>query len=507
MNDGPYRFGQFELYTNRRELLCNGTPLQINRQAFDILCQLAAARGEVVTKEELLSRVWPNVTVADGSVHVHVSALRKALEGSNGSTHIVTVPSRGYRLFGIAEEPPASNPSASAPAGASIAVLPFSNLSGDPEQDYLVDGLVEEIITGLSRIKGLFVIARNSSFTYKGRAVNVREVGLELGVRYVLEGSLRKSGQRIRVTAQLIDTGDAMHLWAENVEVDHADILEIQDRITDDVVNRLLPQLDAAEIRRIHRHATEDPEAYDCYLRGLQQFHLRTRPSIDQALEMFDRSIALDSSFARPYGLAAACHLVRKVSGWSTGEPARIEQLARHVALIGNEDAIALSFASLALAHSGDTETGLAMVNRALSLSSNLAIARMASGFVHLFRGEIQESIADLSLARQLSPIDPYQFGMNAAEAAAHFFAGDYDVARELAREAVRLQPNAIAAIRIFAASSASLGDLDEARRAVADMQRIDPGISLLSLRDRLPPYSEAQFGKLSEALKQGGLR
>jgi TolB-like protein len=225
MDRNELSFGQFRLYLRQRKLARDGEPVQLGGRALDILCVLASAKGEVVSKDDLMAQVWPGVVVEENNIQVHVSALRKALEdGKSDQSFLVTVPGRGYRLIGVQPPPPATSGNTDVwlglalPDKPSIAVLPFQNLSDDPEQDYFADGIVEEIITALSRFSGLFVIARNSSFTYKGRAADVKQVGRELGVRYVLEGSLRKSANRVRISGRLIDASTGAHIWADRFD-------------------------------------------------------------------------------------------------------------------------------------------------------------------------------------------------------------------------------------------------------------------------------------------------
>jgi TolB-like protein len=233
---GEISFGRFRLNLARRELRRDDTPVRLGSRALDILCVLASAGGAVVTKDELMARVWAGVVVGENNIQVHISALRKALEeDGNGESWIVTVAGRGYRLLRPREPPAADDPgparSLPVPDKPSLAVLPFLNLSGDPEQEYFADGMVEEITTALSRIRWLFVIARNSTFTYKGRAVDVKQIGRELGVRYVLEGSVRRGGNRVRITAQLIDAETGAHLWADRFDGSLEDVFDLQEKV------------------------------------------------------------------------------------------------------------------------------------------------------------------------------------------------------------------------------------------------------------------------------------
>src|SRR6266566_659129 len=284
MDRNEVRFGQFRLDLRQRKLARDGEPVQLASRAIDILCVLASAKREVVSKDDLMAQVWPGVIVEENNIQVHVSALRKALErGKSGQSCLVTVPGRGYGLIGIEPSSPATVSDVGAgreldlPDRPSIAVLPFQNMSGDIEQEYFADGVVEEIITALSRFSSLFVIARNSSFTHKGRAVDVKQVGRELGVRYVLEGSIRKTPDRVRITGQLINTSNGAHLWADRFDGALSDILDLQDHLTSQVVAAIAPKLEKAEIERAKRKATQNLDAYDYFLRGMESLHQNTR--------------------------------------------------------------------------------------------------------------------------------------------------------------------------------------------------------------------------------------
>src|SRR5712672_997500 len=301
MDKGAVNLGSFRFDLRQRELKRDGLPVQLGSRVRDILWVLASANGEVVSKDELMTRVWPGLVVEENNVQVHISALRKALdEGKDGQAYVVTVPGRGYRLVGTQSAPSTAicdvetRPGPVIPDKPSIAVLPFQNMSGDVEQEYFADGVVEEIITALSRFSGLFVIARNSSFTYKGRSVDIKQVGSELGVRYVLEGSVRRGGDRVRITGQLIDAATGTHLWADRFEGALKDLFELQDQITMSVVGAIAPRLEQAEIGRAKRKPTQSLDAYDFYMRGLEHYYQDNHESIAQAMRLFSRAVQLD---------------------------------------------------------------------------------------------------------------------------------------------------------------------------------------------------------------------
>ena len=269
-------FGRFRLDLSQRQLVRDGKPVQLGSRALDILCALASAKGEVVSKDDLMTQVWPGLVVEENNIQVHVSALRKALdEGGSSQTRLLTVPGRGYRLVGlnaprsVADGSHDSSLSTTPSEKPSIAVLPFKNMSGDPEQEYFADGMAEEIITGLSRIKWLSVISRNSTSIYKDKPVVMKDVADKFGVRYVLEGSVRKAGNRIRITAQLIDGRTDAHLWAEHYDRVLEDVFALQDEITMCVVGAIEPSLWKAEIDRVKRQRPTNLNAYDLVLRSL----------------------------------------------------------------------------------------------------------------------------------------------------------------------------------------------------------------------------------------------
>jgi TolB-like protein len=509
MSGEELSFGRFRLDLARRELSREGVPVRLGSRALDILSVLASAKGEVVAKNELLSRVWPGQIVEEHNLQVQVSALRKALdEDKSGQSCVVTVPGRGYRLTGLGDT--ASGPAL--PDKPSIAVLPFENLSDDPKQDYFADGMVEDIITALCRIRWLFVIARNSSFAYKGRAVDVRQVGRELGVRYVLQGSVRKAAERIRITTQLVDAESGAHHWAAQFDGSVEDIFALQDQVAARVVGAVSPKLEQAEIERARRKPTDSLDAYDYYLRGLASVHRMSRVDADEALRLFSRSIELDPDFALPYGMAAFCYVVRKINGWTTDpayDVAEATRLALRAAELGKEDAVALAFGGLTLGYvAGNFEAAVASIDRALALNPNLAAAWYASGTVRAFRGgEPDAAIEHLARAMRLSPLDPLMFSMLGMTAFAHVFAGRYDEAADWADKAYWERPNILAQVRIAAVSNALAGRMEEARKAVARALALDPDMRISNLKHRIGAFSRPEdYAKYVEGLRRAGL-
>jgi adenylate cyclase len=403
-----------------------------------------------------------------------------------------------------------SRPALPLPAKPSIAVLPFDNMSGDPEQAYFADGIVEEIITALSRFKQLFVIARNSSFTYKGRAVDVKQVGRELGVRYVLEGSLRKSGSRIRIAGQLIDTSTGAHLWADRFDGALEDIFDLQDKVTESVVGAITPKLEQAEIERAKHKPTESLDAHDYYLRGMANVYQWTRESTSEALSLFYRAIELDPEFASAYAAAALCYVQRKNDNWVTDRANEIietARLARRAVSLGRDDAVALCTSGFALAYIvHEADAGVALIDRALVLNPNLAEAWHYSGCVRYWLGKPALAIEHLARAMRLSPLDPRLPWMQAATAHAHFLAGHYDEASSWAEMALREQPESHSVLRITAASHALAGRLEEAKKVGTRLRQLDPELRMSNLRNALGPFRSEHLARYEEGLRKAGL-
>ncbi|MGB2587516.1 MAG: adenylate/guanylate cyclase domain-containing protein [Pseudolabrys sp.] len=399
----------------------------------------------------------------------------------------------------------------------SIAILPFNNMSGDPEQEYFADGMVEEITTALSRTRWLFVIARNSSFTYKGRAVDVKQVGREMGVRYVLEGGVRKSADRVRITAQLIDASTGAHLWADRFDGSLEDIFELQDQVTASVVGAIAPRLEQAEVERAKHKPTESLDAYDYFLRGIASLHSWTKESNDEALRLFNKAIELDSDFASAYGMASWCYVRRKGSRWIVDraqETAETARLARRAAELGWDDAVALAWGGFALAYVvHDVEVGAALIDRALQLNPNLAEAWHFSGWVRIYLGEPEVAIEHLAHAMRLSPLDPLAFVAQMAIAFAHFFAGRYDDASSWAEKALAKSPPGLRerpvyhpALLIAAASNSLAGRLEEARNAIARLRKLNPTPHISNLKNQIPLRRPQDLVRYTEGLRKAGL-
>jgi TolB-like protein/class 3 adenylate cyclase len=396
------------------------------------------------------------------------------------------------------------------PEKPSIAVLPFQNLSGDPNQEYFADGVVEDIITALSRTRWLFVIARNSSFTYKGRAVDVKQVGRELGVRYVLEGSVRKAANRVRITAQLINASTGSHIWADHFDGGLDDIFDLQDQVTASVVGAIAPRLEQAEIERARRKPTENLDAYDYFLRGMASFYQRTKEATNEALQLFCKAIERDPEFASAYALAAWCYAWRKAQGWMNDRAQEIAEgvrLGRRAVELGRDDAIALARGGHAIAFlCGDVDAGIASVDRALILNPNLAIAWYLSGWLRAYSGQPEVAIEHLARAMRLSPLDPTSYHTQVGTGFAHLLAGRFDDASSWAEKAFQEETNYAPAPAVAAASHALAGRLEEARQAMGRLRQINPALRISNLRDWFPIRQLEHFSIWADGLRKAGL-
>ena len=394
------------------------------------------------------------------------------------------------------------------PSRPSIAVLPFDNLSGDREQEYFADGIVEEIITALSRMRWLFVIARNSSFTYKGRAVDVKQIGRDLGVRYVLEGSVRKAGNKVRITGQLIDASTGAHLWADRFDGTLEDIFDLQDQVTASVVGAISPKLEQAEIERARRKPTEKLDAYDLYLRGLEAFYKWNRDANDEALSLFRRAIELDPHFAASYGMAAHCFSQRKENSWMVDRSKDLleaARFARQAVEIGREDPVALCFGGLTLGYViGKIEDGDKFVDRALAIDPNMAAAWFASSWLKLCKGELDTAINNAARAMRLSPLDTYAWRGDIA--LTYFCAGRYGEAISWAEGALRDHPEDAYVLRILSAGYAMEGRAEDAHAAMAKLRKTNPQLRLSNLGDVISPLREEHSARYIEALRLAGL-
>jgi TolB-like protein len=518
-----YIFDDYAIDTDRRELHRGADVIAVAPQVFDLLDYLIRNRERVVSKDDLIKVIWNGRSVSDAALATRLNIARSTIGDSGDEQRLIrTLPRKGFRFVGQVQEapgPPGATvtgnleaPALPLPDKPSVAVLPFANLSSDPEQEFFADGIVEDIITALSRFKALFVIARNSSFTYRGRAVDVKQIGRELGVRYVLEGSVRKAANRVRITGQLVDTATGAHLWADRFDGDVGDIFDLQDRVTESVVGAIAPAVEKAEIERAKRKSTESLDAYALYLRGLARSNqfASSRKANDEALRLFNSAIELDPDFASAYGRAAFCHVHAKANGWTSvtaNEIAEVKRLAQRAVELGKDDAIALAASGWALAYVvRDLEAGAALIDRALVLNSNSAEAWYCGGWAKNFLGEPEPAIARFARAMRLSPLDPLAVGMRGGTAYAHFLLGRYDEAASWAAMALQDNPDYQPGLRIAAASHAMAGRPEQAHEATARLRQLHPALRVSTLKDLVGPWRAEDLARYEEGLRQAGL-
>jgi TolB-like protein/Tfp pilus assembly protein PilF len=519
-----YLFEGYTFDTDRRELHRGADAVSITPQALDLLDHLIRNRERVVSKDDLISAVWNGRIVSDAALTTRLNVTRTAIGDTGEEQRLIkTLPRKGFRFVGVVREEQSSvsgakadtptesrKPSFSLPDKPSIAVLPFQNLSNDPEQEYFADGVVEDITMALSLFRWLFVIARNSSFTYKGRPVDIKQVGRELGVRYVLEGSVRKAGSRVRIAGQLIDGETGAHLWAGRFDGALENMFDLQDQVTSSVVGAIAPMLQREEIKRARRKPTENLGAYDYYLRGLASSRRWTRDSNTEALQLFCKAFQLDPGLACAYGMAGWCYIQRKARGWmidEVQEHSEATRLAWKAVHLGADDPGALCMGAYVLAFiAHEFDDAIAFVERGLAINANLALAWNLGAWMRIFRGEPDLALDYAARAMRLSPLDPSLYAVNGAVAYAHFFAGDYDMASSCAEKSLRDNPDFLLTLCISAASHALAGRLTPARRGVARVRERNSDLRISNLVDIAPLRRAGDMAHFAKGLRAAGL-
>ncbi|HJU15880.1 MAG TPA: winged helix-turn-helix domain-containing protein [Stellaceae bacterium] len=517
-------FDDYRLDVDRRELRHGAELIALEPQVFDLLVYLVRNRQRVVSKDELLAAVWGGRIVSESTLSSRIAGMRKAVgDSGKGQRLIRTMPRKGIRFVGAVQEQPGPRrssetlPTAMANQGSaglplpdkpSIAVLPFENMSGDPDQDYFADGIVEELTTALSRIRWLFVIARNSSFVYKGRAVDVRQVGRDLGVRYVLEGSVRKVGDRVRISGQLIEAASGSHLWAERYDHRIADVFAVQDEITERVVAAIEPQLYAAEHFRSRRKPPESLDAWECVIRALSHMGQGTRASDAEAETLCRRAIAISPGYGQAHSLLAWV-LIRRAA--LAGDPikavlpeARAE--AQTALRLDQGDSWAHVTHGMVLWRNRRHHEASRAFRRALDLNANFALAHALLGVALAAEGMHEDAIMSAARALRLSPIDRLvDFYATRAMQYGHFGIGNYAESLAWGRRLIEGYPEYIPGHTWLAAIAGLQGDLATARSTVSTLLRLRPHFSLTWMHENLP-FSDDILDRLLIGLRNAGL-
>jgi TolB-like protein len=522
-----FRFDTFELDTQRRELTSAGKLIAVEPQVFDLLEYLVRNRDRVVTKDDIIASVWNGRFVSESTLTSRINSARNAV-GDDGLAQrlIRTMRRRGLRFVGIvSEQAIPSEPALNAtvleqprlrgtnpPEQASIVVLPFANLSDDPNQDYFCDGMVEDITMALGRLPWLFVIASASAFTYKGRNISPRQVGAELGVRYVLQGSVRKDAKRARISVQLTDASNGRQLLGDRFEGKLQDIFSIQDRVAVQLSAAIAPALRLKEADRARRTPTDNLTAYDLFLRALPP----RRDSLEQnekSLQLLYKAIELDPLFSTAYGLAAWCHEIQAVFGWLPRSQGRFKEgmrLAGLAADLGDDDPDALWMAGLTITTlAGEVARGAALIDKSLSMNPNSARAWWASGVVQTYLGQPKTALANFARSRKLNPLDTAAYAYWTAIATTHFWAGNYGAAHEALIKALNDWPDAATALRLKAAVCGLLGRVEEGQRCVQRLLALIPASTIEATRSHFEPFAGAgspALHALVDGLSRSGL-
>jgi TolB-like protein/Flp pilus assembly protein TadD len=513
-----YLFEEYAFDSDRRELHRGTDAVSITPQVFDLLDHLIRNRERVVSKDDLINAVWNGRSVSDAALTTRLNAARGAIGDSGEEQRFIkTLPRKGFRFVGQvreAREAAGPNPgdapesAPAVPARPSIAVLPFANMSGDPEQEYFADGMVEEITTALSRFRSLFVIARNSSFTFKGKAVDIKEVGRRLGVRYVLQGAVRKASGKVRITGQLIEAATGAHIWADKFERDMTDIFALQDEVTLAVVSAIQPKLFQAEIALATRRRPEDLTAYDLFLRALQQAIRSTRESLAEALRLVHRALELAPGFAAAAALAGDCHMENVLRSYAIDPQFERKEAVRLMRLAlslddGDPDTLA-SAASISALLIGDRETEIEMADRAVALNPNSFHTWNRRGWVYKIAGQPEEAIRSFERAMRMSPVDPQLYSTFTGMGFALIELRRFDEAVVAGKKALRQNSSYPGPYRCLASAFAHLGHDAEAREAAAGVLEFDPAFTISAWIARSQVSKNAKL--MIEGFRKAGL-
>jgi len=508
-----FTFEDFALDTEQHELRRGTERIPIEPQVFDILLYLIRNRERVVSKDDLIAAVWGGRIISESTLSSRITAVRHAIGDDAGEQRLLrTVARKGVRFIGDVREANGYGLAAalSFPEGPSIAVLPFNNLSGDSEQDYFADGIVEDITTALARLKWLFVIARNSSFTYKGKQLEVKQVARELGVRYVLEGSVRKIGNKVRITGQLIDGANAVHIWADSFDGVLDDIFDLQDRITASVVSAMEPTLQHAEIARLKYKPTESLDAYDLMLRALSLWHQFTEESFAAALGCLERALAIDPNYAPALAMSAYCYAHRRQQGWSKdigAEAAKGLELAARAVELDKEDGNVLWMAAAAVWQLGlDRSRARELAQRSIVANRNSVWALIVTALIEMTSGNPAEGLILLRRADRLSPRDPTGWLLAGGMSLAYYLEENFDQSIAWSEKALAQNPRYVVSIRLLAANYARLGLKDRAAERMQQLLKGDPQLTIAKQRSRMMFMDAAVWSKLADGLKLAGL-
>jgi TolB-like protein/cytochrome c-type biogenesis protein CcmH/NrfG len=519
-------FGNQVLDVARRELSYAGEGVPLEPQVFDLLLYFLENRDRVVGKDELFDKIWDGRIVSESTLTSRINAVRKAIKDTGRDQRLLrTVPRKGFRFVAnVRADQPAAVPSQSSDLAVhdgesrrlmlpildrtAIAVLPFINLSGGVEQEYFSDGISEDIITALSKLRWFYVIARNSSFVYKGRSVHLKQIGDELGVAYVVEGSVRKDGERVRITAQLNDVATGSHVWAERYDRGLADVFAVQDEITQAIVAAIEPQLYAAENFRARRKAPDSMDAWDLVMRALSHYWRVTRQDNMVAQALLQKAIEIDPQYGHALGALAASYTFGAHMGWE--DMAKALPAAERAALAAihadSEDAWAHYALASVYLFTRRFDDCLAEFELALRLNPSFSPARGYYGVALAYCGRWEEGDRAARHALRLSPRDPFAAIYYGVASYSQFVGGNYEEAIGLAREALRLRSDFVGAHRVLTAAAAMADRKEIATKALEELRRVQPDVSLSWLASDMPFKDTAERDRYLEAFRRAGL-
>jgi TolB-like protein len=526
-----FHFSDHLLDTDRRELRRGEDRIAIEPQVFDLLVYLVENRDRVVRKDDLIANIWDGRIVSESTLTSRINAARNAVADNGKDQKLIrTIQRRGFRFVGVVQAHEAGTQSLdgssqspspaedraqdTSPAKLSvldrpaIAVLPFTNMSGEPEQEYFSEGISEDIITALSKLRWFYVIARNSSFSYKGRSVHLKQIGDELGVGYVVEGSVRKEGERVRITAQLNDVVTGSHVWAERYDRDLADVFAVQDEITQAIVAAIEPQLYAAEDFRARRKAPDNMDAWDLVMRALSHYWRVTRQDNVAAQALLEKAISIDPNYGQALGVLAASHTLGAHMGWE--EMAAAMPVAERAALAAiradTEDPWAHYALGSVYLFNRRFDDSTAEYDLALRLNPNFALARAYYGRALAFCGLWEEGDREARHALRLSPRDPFAARYCGVAAYARFIGRDYDGAIRLSRDALRQRHDLVGAHRVLTAAAGMSGLTDVAAAALQELRRAQPNITLAWIATQMPIKRDVDREHYLEGFRRAGL-
>jgi TolB-like protein/Tfp pilus assembly protein PilF len=520
-------FGDYDIDVERRELRRAKAPVHVEPQVFDLLVYLIKNRDRVVSKDDLIASVWGGRIVSDSTLTSRINAVRNAVGDSGEDKKLVrTIARKGFRFVGTVRMQPSgdepahfTNPPSEAiqeqsrvalplPDRPAIAVLPFINMSGDSEQEYFSDGISEDIITALSKLRWFFVIARNSSFIYKGKAVHMKQVAEELGVGYVVEGSVRKAGNSVRITVQLNDAATGSHIWAERYDRSIADVFAVQDEITEAIVAAIEPQVYAAENFHAKRKSPDSMDAWDLVMRALSHYWRVTRQDNVVAQALLEKATAIDPSYGQALGVLATSHTFSAHMGWedmATATPVA-ERAALAAILADSEDPWAHHALGCVYLFTRRFDDSLAEFELALRLNPNFSLAQGYYGLALSYCGRWEEANAAARRALRLSPRDPFSAVYYGIAAYAYFVGRNYDEAIRLSREGIRQRSDFVGAHRVLTSAAGMAGKTDIASVALQELRRAQPNISLAWIAGQMPIKLEADREHYLEGFRRAGL-